>query len=89
MRISPGSEAVAIGISTSLEEPATASTLGAEDADEPVKDQAHLQPVIYGFSDGSLRPGAAYIIDPEGRLVACSPVAGPGEAMVVHRIPDL
>lgn len=37
--------------------------------------------------DGSLRPGAAYVIDPGGRLVACSPGDGPGEAMVVYSIP--
>lgn len=37
--------------------------------------------------DGSLRPGAAFIIDPDGRLVACTPESGPGEAMVVHAIP--
>lgn len=38
-------------------------------------------------ADGSLRPGAAFVIDPAGRLVACSPEDGSGEAMVVHAIP--
>jgi predicted amidohydrolase len=37
--------------------------------------------------DRSLRPGAAYIISPEGELVALSPLDGDGEAMVVYPIP--
>jgi hypothetical protein len=38
-------------------------------------------------NDSGLSPGAAYVIDPECELVACSPVDGPGEAMVVYTIP--
>lgn len=37
--------------------------------------------------DGSLRAGAAFIIDPAGRLVACTPPDGEGEGMVIHAIP--
>jgi len=37
--------------------------------------------------DGGLRPGAAFVIDPESRLVACTPVDGPGEGMVIYTIP--
>lgn len=37
--------------------------------------------------DGSLRPGAAFVIDPDGELVACTPPDVPGEAMVVVTIP--
>ena len=36
---------------------------------------------------GALTPGAAYFIDPEGNLAACTPETGPGEAMVVWTIP--
>jgi predicted amidohydrolase len=37
--------------------------------------------------DGGLLPGAAFVINPDGELVACTPVDGPGEAMVVYTIP--
>jgi len=37
--------------------------------------------------DGQLLCGAAYAISPEGKLVACTPQDGSGEAMVVVRIP--
>jgi (R)-amidase len=37
--------------------------------------------------EGGLAPGAAYVIDPEGKLVAITPADGPGEAMVVYKIP--
>lgn len=37
--------------------------------------------------EGNVRPGAAFVIDPHGRLVACTPVDGPGEGMVVVSIP--
>ncbi|HOA74105.1 MAG TPA: nitrilase-related carbon-nitrogen hydrolase [Phycisphaerae bacterium] len=36
--------------------------------------------------DQSLKPGAAYVINPRGELVALTPLDGPGEAMVVHTI---
>ena len=39
--------------------------------------------------DGRLRPGAAFVIDPDGRLVACTPSDRPGEALVVHAIPPM
>jgi len=38
-------------------------------------------------SNGALLPGAAYIIDPGGGLVASTPGDNPGEAMVIHTIP--
>jgi (R)-amidase len=37
--------------------------------------------------DGGLLPGAAFVINPDCELVACTPVDGPGEAMVVYTIP--
>ena len=37
--------------------------------------------------DGSLKPGAAYVIAPDGALVACTAPDNPGEAMVVHTVP--
>lgn len=37
--------------------------------------------------DGDLLPGAAYVIDPNCELVACTPEAGPDEGMVVYTIP--
>jgi (R)-amidase len=36
--------------------------------------------------DGTLRPGAAYVINPEGELVTITPGDVPGEAMVVYTI---
>ncbi len=36
--------------------------------------------------EGKLLPGAAYVIDPNGRLVACTPKDTPGEGMVVATI---
>jgi len=38
-------------------------------------------------ANGELEPGAAFVIDPHGELVACTPENGPGEAMVLHAIP--
>lgn len=37
--------------------------------------------------DRSLRPGAAYVINPQGQLVTITPGDKPGEAMVVYTIP--
>lgn len=39
--------------------------------------------------DGSLRPGAAYVINPEGELVALTPPDARGETMVLYTIPAL
>jgi len=35
---------------------------------------------------GNLKPGAAFAIDPAGRLAACTPEETPGEAMIVVKI---
>ena len=37
--------------------------------------------------DGGLHAGAAFVINPDCRLVACTPGDGTGEAMVVYAIP--
>lgn len=36
--------------------------------------------------EGDLLPGAAFAIDPDGKLVACTPKDTPGEAMIVVRV---